>query len=209
MGTRTAQGVTKSFELTASEHLTRERAPSAQESQRKRVAQRRPQPVRTNKQGKSRQHSRTYATQNNPSEQDCGQGVVPVPTAETSCLSTWTWWRIDTPQPARAMENPRSAKLPAGPGNVLHLSRSSGTVILVEPNRDNRKVSVTFVAERQKAMKEAPKRVESDNAARSVGGSHSVRISSVHHDRCRPGGGRSVTPSSTQLVTLGRLLHFG
>ena len=27
---------------------------------------------------------------------------------------------------------------------------------------------------------------QSDNAARSVGGSHSVRFSSVHHDRCGP-----------------------
>ena len=29
-------------------------------------------------------------------------------------------------------------------------------------------------------------RVENDKAARSVGGSHSLRITNAHHDRCRP-----------------------
>ena len=51
-------------------------------------------------------------------------------------------------------------------------------------------------------------RMEIDKAARSVGGSHSLRNQRPPRP-VQTGGGRSVTPSSTQLVSLGRLLLFG
>ena len=120
-----------------------------------RVAQRRPQPVRANKQGKSRQYSKTYATQNNPSEPDCGQGVV-------LCRQL----RQAACQPGRGGASTPTAREGNGESTICETARWTRkrsaslakfwTVILVEPNRDNRKVSVTFVAERQEAIEEAP-----------------------------------------------------
>ena len=52
-------------------------------------------------------------------------------------------------------------------------------------------------------------RVEIDKAARSVGGSHSLRKPGVHHDRCTLEVAVAQHLSSTQLVSLGRLLLFG
>ena len=51
-------------------------------------------------------------------------------------------------------------------------------------------------------------RVETHRAARSVGGSHSLRNQRPPRP-VQTGGGRSDTPSSTQLVSLGRPLLFG
>ena len=65
-------------------------------------------------------------------------------------------------------------------------------------------------SERQEAIEEAPM----SGAWRQTGlhGVLAVPTPCVHQRQPRPvqtGGGRSVTPSSTQLVSLGRLLLFG
>ena len=62
--------------------------------------------------------------------------------------------------------------------------------------------------ERKEAIGKAPKRVESNGAARSVGDSHSLRKQRSPRP-VQTGGGRSETLSSTQLVALVRLLLIG
>ena len=100
-----------------------------------------------------------------------------------------TWWRSDTHSPQRThdLQNPLNMGYLLDHGGaiaccdrpILHLSRSSGPVENAScRSHDNKRLSATFVTERQRAIQEAPSRARARFPLRAC--------NIVHHDRCRP-----------------------
>ena len=129
------------------------------------------------------------------------------------------------PQPARANEQAQSRKPPGIRGKLRDLlDRSSAHFRAFSSDNSNglvanENLSTTHILGcadvicssgrgKRPSRRRQNWRVENDKAARSVGGSHSLRNQRLPRP-VRTGGGRSVTPSFTQLVSLGRLLLFG
>ena len=129
------------------------------------------------------------------------------------------------PQPARANEQAQSRKPPGIRGKLRDLLDPSSAHFRAFSTDNsngllaNEILSTTHLllgcadasVRRRRGGKPSGRRQSawsSQSAARSVGGSHSLRNQRPPRP-VQTGGGRSDTPSSTQLVALGRPLLFG